>query len=141
MSYIQHVLDSFTYWNTAVGMAASLGVIQDSSRELGVKAPTGTGCAGFVGVTLTSRETTPSSGVPAASAGPQSIQTAGIAVGTAYSAIAIGDHVKFYSTGGKFMSAEQVTPSASWVVGRAVTAASNDGDLFSFIIEPQYITV
>ncbi len=141
MSYIQHIQDSYTYWNTTAGMGASLGVIQDSTRELGVKAPTGTGAAGFIGVTLESKETTLLSGVPPIAAGPQTIQRAGIAVGVAYGAINIGDHVKLYSTGGKFMSAEQATPSATWVVGRAVTAAVNDGDLFSFEIEKQYITV
>lgn len=141
MSYIQYILGRFTYWNTTAGMGASLGVIQDNTKELAVKTPTGTGAAGFVGVTLESKETTSLSGVPPIAAGPQEIQIAGIAVGTAASTINIGDHVKLYSTGGKFMSAEQSTPSATWVVGVAVTAATSDGDLFSFEIEKQYITV
>ena len=49
--------------------------------------------------------------------------------------------MKLYSTGGKFMSATSATPAATYVVGKAVSAAAVDGDLFSFIIEPKVVTV
>lgn len=121
---------SVTFYNDSI-MAHNLGVINSSAGELHCKTPTGTGCDGFVGVTLETRTT----------AGPQAIQTKGIAIGVAASAIAIDDYVKLYSTAGKFMSATQATPAASYVVGKAVSAATDDGDLFSFIIDPKVVTV
>lgn len=126
----QFIEASVTFYNDGI-MAHNLGVINSDAGELHCKAPTGTGCDGFVGVTLETRTT----------AGPQAIQTKGIAIGVAASAIAIDEYVKLYSTAGKFMSATNATPTSSYVVGKAVTAASVDGDLFSFIIDPKVVTV
>jgi hypothetical protein len=130
----QFIFDPMTMYNTeSSGVAQHLCVVRDNSVEMGCQLPAGAGSdvsGDFRGVTL---ETI-------AAAGPQSIQTAGIAKIVAYGAISIGDPV-LMNTDGQVLDATNATAASTYIIGYAETASTNTGDLVSVSLAPQMATV
>lgn len=123
--------ESFYNGNETSGIARYRAVIQDTSAAARVKYPTSQGCDGFIGITLEGTS----------EAGSIAVQVSGVAKGTAYGVIAIGDRLKIADTVGRVMSATQVTPAASYTIGRALTATTTTGDAVEFVIEKEIRTV
>jgi len=121
--------------NSGATIARYRAVVLDESYASSVEYGSGAGVDGFIGVVVYDEIADGKEG---------SIQVSGRATADAVTgtAISIGDYVKIGDTAGRVTKADQTTPSATYVIGRAETATTGAaGERVNFNIRPEYRSI
>lgn len=115
----------------ASGIGEGLVVVTDSTEGY-VKLPSGANVDGIIGVT-TESQTAADRAIAVRITGVAKVKAAGV--------ISYGARVNIAGSSGKVKAVDEASTTKVYVVGRALTAATADGDLIDVLLQPGQFVV